>query len=128
MSKATRSGKQTLGQINRKSIQERIEELLPYYSSKTDDIDELAHYIAYDFHMNPHTIRYFYLPMFITVGVLRDINGHITCNATEDGLTEKELQEELEEENEQRSQLGKPRVTLEEWKNMRSERKKPLEL
>ena len=126
MTEKPRSGKQTLGQLNRKNIQERIQESLPYYCSKTDDIDELAHYVAYDFHMNPHTIRYFYLPMFITVGVLKDINGHVTCNATSDGLTEKELQDELDEENAQRNQLGKPRVSLEEWKKMRSERFKPF--
>ena len=34
---------------------------------------------------------------------------------------------ELEEENENRNKLGKPRVSLEEWKKMRSKRKKPLE-
>jgi hypothetical protein len=41
-------------------------------------------------------------------------------------LTDAELREELEEENEQRSKLGKPKVTLEEWKQMRSKRTKPI--
>jgi single-stranded DNA-specific DHH superfamily exonuclease len=127
MTEKPKSGKQTLGQLNRKNIQERIEELLPYYCSKTDDIDELAHYISYDFHMNPHTIRYFYLPMFITVGRLQDVNGHITCIATEDGLSEKNLQEELKEENEQRSKLDKSPLTLEEWKKKRTQRFKPIQ-
>jgi hypothetical protein len=42
-------------------------------------------------------------------------------------LTLEELREELDEENENRSKLGKPRVSLEEWKRMRSKRKRPLE-
>ena len=46
---------------------------------------------------------------------------------TEDGLTEDDLQTELDEENEMRAQLGKHRVTLEEWKKMRIKRKKPVE-
>ncbi|HML02114.1 MAG TPA: hypothetical protein VK487_01940, partial [Candidatus Bathyarchaeia archaeon] len=46
---------------------------------------------------------------------------------SEDGLTEDDIQEELEEENEKRAQLGKPRVSFEEWKKMRVKRKKPVE-
>jgi hypothetical protein len=41
-------------------------------------------------------------------------------------LTKEQLQEELKEENQMRAQLGKPRVSLEEWKEMRSKRFKPL--
>ncbi len=119
-------GKQTLGQDNRENIQDRIQELLPLYLQKTDDLDELSHFIAYDFHMNPHTIRYDYLPMFITVGALIYNNGHLSINATTDGLSEKDLLEELTEENENRAQLGKPKVSLEEWRKMRSKRRKPL--
>ena len=127
MTEKSRSEKETLGQLNRKNIQDRIQDLLPYYCSKTDSIDELAHHIAYDFHMNPHTIRYFYLPMFITVGVLLENNGHIACNATKDGLTEEQLNQELQEENEMRSQLGKKPISTEEWKKIRSKRIKPIQ-
>ena len=42
-------------------------------------------------------------------------------------LTDEQLREELEEENEQRSKLGKPRVILKEWKEKRSKRLKPVE-
>jgi hypothetical protein len=42
-------------------------------------------------------------------------------------LTEEQLRGELQEENEQRSKLGKPRVSLKEWREMRSKRFKPLE-
>jgi hypothetical protein len=37
-------------------------------------------------------------------------------------LTEEQLREELEEENEQRNKLGKPKVSLKEWKEKRSKR------
>lgn len=45
---------------------------------------------------------------------------------TEDGLTEEQIQEELQEENENRNELGKPPVSLEEWKRGRSKRFKPV--
>jgi hypothetical protein len=41
-------------------------------------------------------------------------------------LTEEQLREELEEENDQRNKLGKPRVSLKEWKEKRSKRLKPI--
>ena len=41
-------------------------------------------------------------------------------------LTDEQLREELQEENEQRNKLGKPRVSLEEWKEKRAKRLKQL--
>jgi hypothetical protein len=41
-------------------------------------------------------------------------------------LTDEQLREELQEENEQRSKLGKPRVSLEEWKEKRAKRLKQV--
>jgi hypothetical protein len=41
-------------------------------------------------------------------------------------LTEEQLREELEEENDQRNKLGKPKIGLKEWKEKRSKRLKPL--
>ena len=46
---------------------------------------------------------------------------------TEDGLTESELLEELEDENDARAKLGKHKIGLDEWKKMRTKRVKPLE-
>ena len=41
-------------------------------------------------------------------------------------LTDEQLREELQEEDEQRSKLGKPKVSLKEWKEMRSKRLKQV--
>jgi hypothetical protein len=50
----------------------------------------------------------------------------LSARATEDGLTDKQLKEELEEENEQRNKLGKKPLSLEEYVKIRSKRIKPL--
>jgi hypothetical protein len=121
----------TRGQQSRKTIQESIIASLPKYCPIS--IDKLADYIAFEFNMSPFTIRYGYLPMLVTVGILEPI-GNGCVRISEKGneminrgdLTDKELKEELEEENAQRSKLGKPKVSLEEWKAMRTKRTKPI--
>ena len=57
--------------------------------------------------------------------IMRD--AHFFDDMTSDGLTEEEVKEELQEENEHRAELGKPKVSLEEWKKLRAKRKRPLE-
>lgn len=121
------------GQQIRRNIRSAIEGSLSKYCPNT--FSRMAYLIAYDFNLTPDTVKYNYLNMFIENGILTHTeNGLLDLSAkgkalqtTEDGLTEKELQKELEEENENRNKLGKPRVTLEEWKKMRSKRHKPLE-
>jgi hypothetical protein len=121
----------TKGQQSRKAIQQSMIASLPKYCPI--GIDKLADFIAYEFHMSPYTIRYTYLPMFITVGILEEVgNGYVRVSEkgneaiSRGELTDVELREELEEENEQRSKLGKSIVTLEEWKQMRTKRIKPI--
>jgi hypothetical protein len=79
-------------------------------------------------------IREDYINPLVTEGILeRTGDGHIRFVGLPVGaekpleLTEQELQEELDEENDNRLKLGKPRVSLEEWKKMRTRRFKPLE-
>lgn len=123
----------THGQQNRKEIRQEVESALSNYCPNR--IDRMANLIAYDFNLSPWTVRYTYLPMFIDKGILVQCGyGNYTVSAkgqhlqtTEDGLTDEQLGEELEEENEQRNKLGKPKVSLEEWKAMRSKRFKPTE-
>jgi hypothetical protein len=120
------------GQQIRRNIRSAIEGALNKYCPNT--LPKMANLIAYDFNLSPDTVRYRYLPMFIDAQVLEyNHDTTLTLSAkgkqvqtTEDGLTEEELQDELEEENENRNKLGKPRVTLQEWKKMRTKRKKPL--
>jgi hypothetical protein len=120
------------GQQIRKNIRLGIEQALSKYCPNT--ISRMANLIAYDFNLSPDTLRYNYLPMFIDAGILElDQDNLYTLSAkgkglqtTRNGLTDKELREELEEENNQRTQLGKPRVSLEEWKRIRSKRLKPV--
>lgn len=122
----------TKGQQNRKEIHERILFLLSKYTPNT--LDKIANLIAFDLYLSPYTVRYTYLPMFVDVEVLEPCGDGIYnvsakgkgLQTTEDGLTEEQVKEELEEENEQRSQLGKPKVSLEEWKAIRSKRIKPV--
>jgi len=59
----------TKGQSNRKQIRETIESHLSDYCP--DVLDRLADRIAYDYNLSPYTVRYTYLPMFITVGRLK---------------------------------------------------------
>jgi hypothetical protein len=122
----------THGQQNRKEIQQRIELSLSKYCPTS--IDRLADFLAYEYHLSPYTVRYTYLPMFLTVGILErceDGDVRVTKKGIENiqrgELTDEQLGEELDEENEQRSKLGKPKVSLEEWKNLRSKRFKPIE-
>jgi hypothetical protein len=106
--------------------------LLSKYTPNT--LDKIANLIAFDLYLSPYTVRYTYLPMFVDVEVLEPCGDGIYnlsakgkgLQTTEDGLTEEQVKEELEEENEQRSKLGKPKVSLEEWKAIRSKRIKPV--
>jgi hypothetical protein len=124
---------ETKGQQNRKNIRQAIEQSLPKYCPNMPS--KMANLIAYDFNLSPDTVRYCYLPMFVDAGILEytqsgelDLTAKgIGLQTTEDGLTEEDLQQELNEENENRGKLGKPRISLQEWKKMRSKRKKPLE-
>jgi hypothetical protein len=75
-----------------------------------------------------------YLQPLITEGILTWTgNGRIRFVGIPENavmpceLTEQQLQEELDEENENRAKLGQHKVTLKEWKKMRSPRMKPLE-
>lgn len=122
----------TKGQQNRKQIRQQIEATFEKYCPNT--LEKLADYIAYEFNLSPYTVRYTYLPMFITVGILEfNDEGMVDLSAkgknlqtSVDGLIDEEIKEEHEEENENRKQLGKPEVTLEEWKKTRPKRIKPL--
>lgn len=122
----------TKGQQNRKEIHQSIEGSLAKFCPNT--LDKIANLIAYDLYLSPYTVRYTYLPMFVDVGVLEPVGNSVydlsakgkQLQTTEDGLTEEQVKEEIEEENEQRSKLGKPKVSLEEWKSMRSKRIKPV--
>lgn len=67
MSEATR------GQTKRKEIKQSIEADLPKYCP--DTLDRLADRIAYNYNLSPYTVRYTYLPMFVTVGVLKSLGN-----------------------------------------------------
>jgi hypothetical protein len=120
------------GQQNRKNIRMAVEHSLLKYCPNT--YNRMANLIAYDFNLCPDTVKYSYLSMFIEAGILEyNHDNQLDLSAkgqqiqtTEDGLTEQQLQEELDEENENRSKLGHHKVSLEEWKEMRSNRIKPL--
>ena len=121
------------GQQIRKNIRLGIEQALAKYCPNT--IPKMANLIAYDFNLSPDTLRYNYLPMFIDAGIL-ELNQYSLyalsakgqhLQTTEDGLTDEQIQEEIAEENEKRSQLGKPKVSFEEWKKLRSKRLKPIQ-
>lgn len=120
----------TKGQKNRKEIRNRIEsELLNYCPNQ---IDKLSDPIAYDFNLSPYTVRYTYLPMFINVGILKhNGNGDLIPTGTERKplieLSDQEFKDEFDEENEQRNKLGKPPLTLKDWKKKRPKRSKPVE-
>lgn len=123
---------ETRGQQSRKMIRQQIESELEKYCP--NPINKLADLIAYDFNLSPYTVRYTYIPMFITVGILEFNHDNLVVlsakgkglQTTEDGLTEEQFNQEFEEENEQRNKLGKPPLSLEEWKKMRSKRLKPI--
>lgn len=123
---------ETRGQQNRKRIKEQVEHALSKYCP--NPFNRMANLIAYDFNLCPDTLKYSYLPMFLDAGILEYNNDNMLIlsakgqclQTTEDGLTDEKLQEELKEENEQRNQLGKHPISLEEWKKKRSKRFKPL--
>jgi hypothetical protein len=120
------------GQQIRKNIRLAIEQALGKYCPNT--ISRMANLIAYDFNLSPDTLRYNYLPMFIDAGILELNHDNLYAlsakgqhlQTTEDGLKEEQFQEELNEENEHRNQLGKPPISFEEWKKMRPKRLKPV--
>lgn len=74
-----------------------------------------------------------YLECCLSWGIMELSDGVLLFKGIPDNsevptdLTDEQLREELEEENEQRSKLGKPRVSLEEWKATRSKRFKLVE-
>lgn len=120
------------GQQIRRNIRQEMESQLHKYLPNTFSV--LSYRLAYDFNLTPDTVKYNYLIMFIANGILeRTEDGLLDLSAkgkalqtTEDGLSDKELFEELTEENENRAKLGKPKVSLEEWREMRSRKKKPI--
>ncbi|MBT0159920.1 hypothetical protein G4O51_08040 [Candidatus Bathyarchaeota archaeon A05DMB-2] len=73
-----------------------------------------------------------YLMSCLSWGIMELNDGNLIFKGIPDDaempceLTEEQLKEELAEENEQRNKLGKPRVSLEEWKEKRSKRLKPI--
>jgi hypothetical protein len=73
-----------------------------------------------------------YLESCLSWGIMELDDGNLIFKGIPNGaempceLTEEQLREELDEENEQRNKLGKPRVSLEEWKEKRSKRWKPI--
>jgi len=92
-------------------------------------IDKLANRCS----LSTRKIRENYIEPLITEGILeRRGNGRIRFVGLPDNavmpceLTEKELQGELDEENENRAKLGQSKVSLEEWKQMRASRFRPL--
>ena len=123
---------ETRGQEARKNIKLAMLGQLGKYCPNS--FHRMANLIAFDFNLTPDTVRYNYLSMFIEAGILEyNDNNQLDLSAkgkhfqtTEDGLTDQQLTEELEEENENRNKLGKKPISLEEWKKMRSERFKPI--
>ena len=123
---------ETRGQTSRKNIQQSLLNVLDKYSPNF--YRKMANLIAFDFHLSPDTVKYRYLDMFLDNGILEyDSEGFLVLTAkgkalqtTEDGLTKEQLAEELQEENENRNKLGKPPLSLEEWKKKRQKRIKPL--
>lgn len=121
------------GQQIRKRIQEQVEGRLSKYCP--NPFNKMANLIAYDFHLCPDTLKYNYLPMFIDAGILEYNHDNMlilsakgkSLQTTEDSLTDDQLKEELQEENENRNRLGKNPVSIEEWKKIRSKRIKPLQ-
>jgi len=129
----------TRGQTSRKLIRQEIERSLGRYLPA--DVSKLANLIAYDFNLSPYTVRYTYLPMFIDAGILeygQDGRLHLTQKGREKleqlelptqqlQQEQEELRLELEKENERRAQLGLPRVSFEEYMNMKNQRQKGLQ-
>jgi len=79
----------TKGQSRRRQIRETIEADLPNFCP--DTIDRLADRIAYKYNLSPYTVRYTYLPMFITVGVLKSL-GNGVYSTTEPSSEERKEQ------------------------------------
>ena len=73
-----------------------------------------------------------YLESCLSWGVLELCDGVLIFKGIPDSeeipteLSDEQLREELDEENDHRNKLGKPRVTLKEWREMRAKRFKPL--
>jgi hypothetical protein len=116
------------GQQIRNRIAHAIENQLSKYCP--NPYNKMANLIAYDFNLCPDTLKYRYFPMFIDAGILEYNHDNLLVltakgqrvQTTEDGLTPDELKVELEEENEQRAKLGKPKISFEEWKKKRQKR------
>lgn len=91
-------------------------------------IDKLANRCS----LSIRKIRENYLDSLATDGILTRRGGYLTFVGLPDNavmpceLTPEQFKEELEEENEQRAKLGKPKVSFEEWKSVRPKRLKPL--
>ncbi|MCJ7633558.1 hypothetical protein MUP77_14370 [Candidatus Bathyarchaeota archaeon] len=98
--------------------------------SEHEWIDKLANRCS----LSTRKIRENYVEPLVTDGILEWTgNGRIRFVGIPENavmpceLTEQQLQEELEEENENRAKLGQHKLTLKEWKKKRSLRIKPLE-
>lgn len=96
----------------------------------SDWIDKLANRSS----VSTRKIKEDYLQPLITEGILEfSGRGYIKFIGLPKNaekvleLSEKQLMEELEEENEKRAELGQKKLTLEDWKKMRSRRFKPLD-
>jgi hypothetical protein len=85
----------TKGQQNRESIKEKMESELKEYCPNT--IPRMANLIAYDFNLAPDTVRYSYLFMFISKGILyKTSNGLYDVNTE---LTKKDSEKSEDSES-----------------------------
>jgi hypothetical protein len=124
---------ETRGQRARKNIQLTMMGQLSKYCPNT--YYRMANLIAFDFNLTPDTVRYNYLSMFIDAGILEYSNDRMlvltakgkNLQTTDDGLTEQQLAEELQETNENRSELGRKPISPEEWKKIRPRRTKQIQ-
>jgi hypothetical protein len=124
---------ETRGQQARKNIKMTMLGQLSKYCPNT--FHKMAMRIAFDFNLTPDTVKYNYLSMFLENEILEYNHDNLlvlsakgkSLQTSEDGLTEQEIVEELQEENENRNQLGKKHLSLEEWVKFRSKRIRPLQ-
>lgn len=124
---------ETRGQQARKNIKLTMIGQLSKYCPNT--FHKMAMLIAYEMNLTPDTVKYNYLSMFVENGILEYNSDNLLVlsakgkglQTTEDGLTDDQLKEELEEENEQRNKLGKKPLSHEEYVKIRSKRIKPLQ-
>jgi len=88
----------TQGQSRRRQIRETIEADLPNFCPDTPD--RLADRIAYKYNLSPYTVRYTYLPMFLTVGVLKALGNGLYSTTEPSQEERKEQYKKFREEKE----------------------------